>query len=321
MKGIYQKFLGIIEKWINWWNYQFEFFLLHLIVVRKIPKHIAFIMDGNRRFARENNLPTPMGHVEGFQSLQRLVRWLFLLQVPEVTFYAFSIENFKRTKAEVNLLLALARNAILHVKRHESEYRKYSVRLKVLGRIDMLPEDLQDHIREVERETRNNSGFRINIAIAYTSQDDITRGIKSVCHQVKDGSLNVDTVGQDDIERNLMTNDCSPLDVLVRTSGESRLSDFLLWEAGDAMLCFISNHWPNITLWDIIKVFRQYQSYCDALIQKKDVKVDHGDHGHHVIEEYPYVAQQDDALEKPEDIKKEFYLLDNFQRYVNIGKA
>ncbi|GAB0088504.1 hypothetical protein DMENIID0001_029480 [Sergentomyia squamirostris] len=316
MKVFYQKFLGIIERWINWFLYHFEIFLMHLIVVRKIPKHIAFIMDGNRRFARENNLPTPMGHVEGFQSLQRLVRWLFLLQVPEVTFYAFSIENFKRTKAEVNLLFALFRNAILHVKRHESEYRKYSVRLKVLGRVDMLPKDIQDDIHQVETETRNNTGFRINIAIAYTSRDDIMRGIKKVCHQVKDGSLNVDQVGQDDIERNLMTNDCSPLDVLVRTSGESRLSDFLLWETGDAMLCFVSNHWPRITLWDMIKVLRQYQCHCDALIERTGVKVDH------VIDENPYIAEHEDYLEKhEEDINKDIYLLDNFQRYVKIAKA
>ncbi|GAB0086155.1 hypothetical protein DMENIID0001_001530 [Sergentomyia squamirostris] len=222
-------------------------------------------MDGNRRFARENNLPIPMGHMEGYQSFRRLLRWFIALQVPEVTLYAFSIENFKRSKEEVNLLLTLFLNAFLDMNRIESEYRNNKVRYKVFGKIDLLPKDVQDHIHKLETETRNNSGLRINIALAYTSQDDIVRGIKSVCHQVKDGSLNVDTVGQDDIQRNLMTNDCNPVDVLVRTSGESRLSDFLLWEASDAMLCFVSNHWPKITAWDIIKVFRQYQSYCDTL--------------------------------------------------------
>ncbi|GAB0089741.1 hypothetical protein DMENIID0001_043420 [Sergentomyia squamirostris] len=273
MKVIYENFLDIIERCINWWNYYFEIFLLHMIVVHKIakPKHIAFIMDGNRRFARENNLPIPMGHMEGYQSFRRLIRWFIALQVPEVTFYAFSIENFKRSKAEVNLLLTLFQNVLLEMNRSESEFKNSNVRFKMLGRIDLLPKDVQDHIHQMETDSKNNSGLRVNIALAYTSQDDIVRGIKNVCHQVKDGSLNVDTVGQDDIQRNLMTNDCNPVDVLVRTSGESRLSDFLLWEAGDAMLCFVSKHWPKITLWDIVKVFREYQGYCDALIQKTSV--------------------------------------------------
>ncbi|XP_059612561.1 dehydrodolichyl diphosphate synthase complex subunit Dhdds-like isoform X2 [Phlebotomus argentipes] len=238
MKVILSDVLSRIEKWLNLLHYHFEIFLLHLMVVRKIPRHVAFIMDGNRRFAREMNLPLPMGHVEGFQMLQRMIRWLFLLRVPEVTVYAFSIENFKRTRSEVSILFSLVRCAISHARRHELEYIKHNVRVRVIGRVNLLPKDIRDAIDEVEIKTRHNDGFRINIAVAYTSRDDIVGGIRGVCEEVQSNLLSPESIDEEDVERSLLTNHCNPVDLLIRTSGETRLSDFLLWEVnfGDSRL-------------------------------------------------------------------------------------
>lgn len=207
-----------------------EIFLLHLIVVQKIPQHVAFIMDGNRRYAKDVGIPIAMGHVEGFQMMQRIIRWLYLLQVSEVTVYAFSIENFKRTQSEIAILFSLVRNAIHHIKRHDVDYKKYNTRIKVIGRLNMLPKDIREAIVDIESKTKDNNGFKINIAVAYTSRDDITGGIRSVCREVQNNLLESKSVSEKDIERNMLTKNCSSPEILIRTSGETRLSDFLLWE-------------------------------------------------------------------------------------------
>uniref|UniRef100_A0A1B0D0P4 Alkyl transferase n=1 Tax=Phlebotomus papatasi TaxID=29031 RepID=A0A1B0D0P4_PHLPP len=181
-------------------------------------------MDGNRRYAKDVGIPLAMGHVEGFQMMQRIIRWLYLLQVPEVTVYAFSIENFKRPQSEIAILFSLVRNAIHHIKRHEVDYKKYNTRVKVIGRLNMLPKDIKESIVDIETKTKDNDGFRINIAVAYTSRDDIAGGIRSVCSEVQNNLLKSENISVKDIERNMLTNNCSLPEILIRTSGETRLN-------------------------------------------------------------------------------------------------
>ncbi|XP_055681803.1 dehydrodolichyl diphosphate synthase complex subunit DHDDS-like [Lutzomyia longipalpis] len=317
IKVICEVILNKIRQWYTLLVYHMEFFLMQLVVVRKIPRHVAFIMDGNRRYAREMNLPIPMGHLEGLQMLQRLLRWLYLLRVPEVTVYAFSIENFKRPQSEVSLLQAIARNAIYHVKRHEIDYRRANIRFQLIGRIDMLPEDIRQVLISAEAQTKDCTGMRINIAAAYTSRDDIVGGIRKVCRKVVNSAMHPHDVNEEEIERNLRTNRCNKPDLLIRTSGETRLSDFLLWEVCDSMLYFLPKNWPCLTLWDIVKALLHFQRHSKGLPgDKSGVKVDS------VVKDEqhtrPYVEEVEDYLEAHQEIKNTMYILDNFQRYTKV---
>ncbi|GAA5869981.1 hypothetical protein JCM3774_004328 [Rhodotorula dairenensis] len=221
------------------------------------PRHVAFIMDGNRRSARVRNLPVRVGHEEGFEALKRVLSFLLKLDIPHVTVYAFSIENFNRDPHEVDALLDMARTRLVEICQHGALLQQHGVQIRVIGRRDLLPPDVQASCAEAEALTAGNTRGILNLCCPYTSQEEIATAIKRTVESASDSKL----ITEDDIARNLYTSASPPLDILIRTSGVSRLSDFLLWQASEStILHFITPNWPDIGVADILPPLLSYQA-------------------------------------------------------------
>jgi len=227
-----------------------------------IPRHIAFIMDGNRRYAGKRNKLVHEGHADGFEAMERMLDVCLRLGVQCVSVYAFSIENFKRSPTEVNALMELCKTKLEELCQHGELLDKYGVRLNVIGRKSLLPADVQEVVRKAESATRHNSTAVLNICMPYTSRDEMTTAVESITQQCVDGKLNVNDVSEHDIEDQISTTlgGSPPLDILVRTSGVKRLSDYMLWQACDnTQIHFISAYWPNFALRHMVPVILAYQ--------------------------------------------------------------
>ncbi|GAA5966719.1 hypothetical protein JCM8115_002787 [Rhodotorula mucilaginosa] len=221
------------------------------------PKHVAFIMDGNRRSARVRNLPVRVGHEEGFEALKRVLSFLLKLDIPHVTVYAFSIENFNRDPNEVNALLDMARTRLVEICQHGALLQQHGVQIRVIGRRDLLPPDVQASCAEAEALTAQNTRGILNLCCPYTSQEEMATAIKRTVDSASDPKL----ITEENISRNLYTSASPPLDILIRTSGVSRLSDFLLWQASEStILHFITPNWPDIGVADILPPLLSYQA-------------------------------------------------------------
>lgn len=236
--------------------------LLRTLVVSALrlgprPQHVAFIMDGNRRSARVRNLPVRVGHEEGFEALKRVLSFLLKLDIPHVTVYAFSIENFNRDPNEVNALLDMARTRLVEICQHGALLQQHGVQIRVIGRRDLLPPDVQASCAEAEALTAQNTRGILNLCCPYTSQQEMATAIKRTVDSASDPNL----ITEEEISRNLYTSASPPLDILIRTSGVSRLSDFLLWQASEStILHFITPNWPDIGVADILPPLLSYQA-------------------------------------------------------------
>ncbi|GAA5999964.1 undecaprenyl diphosphate synthase family protein [Rhodotorula paludigena] len=225
------------------------------------PKHVAFIMDGNRRSARVRNLPVRVGHEEGFDALKRVLSFLLKLEIPHVTVYAFSIENFNRDPKEVDALMGMARTRLVEICQHGALLQQYGVQIRVLGRRDLLPLDVQDSCAQAEDMTAQNTKGILNLCCPYTSQEEIATAIKRTAEACAGGKLAPSDITEEAITANLYTSASPPLDILIRTSGVSRLSDFLLWQASEStILHFIKPNWPDIAVADILPPLLSYQA-------------------------------------------------------------
>ncbi|KAL1922081.1 uncharacterized protein VTP21DRAFT_10723 [Calcarisporiella thermophila] len=225
-----------------------------------IPRHISFVMDGNRRFARKINVKTQMGHSMGFTKLKEVLEICMDLGVEVVTVYAFSIENFKRPREEVDFLMGLARTKLLELCEQNEVVHKHGIRIRVLGNRSYIPSDVLEVIDKVSKLTENNTGPTLNICFPYTSRDEITAAIQKVAGRVKDGELKESDISQQLLEEHLYTAGCPKLDVWVRTSGEIRLSDFLLWQAANnCQIHFVDCYWPEFSIWQLLPIILNYQ--------------------------------------------------------------
>jgi len=236
--------------------------LLTILAAGPIPQHVAFIMDGNRRYARQNGNDVVQGHVDGFSALRQLLEICLRLNIRCVTVYAFAINNFKRTPGEVEALMNLAESKLLELTQNGELLDQYGVRLNVLGKTELLPERVQKAVAEAEALTRHNDRAIFNLAMPYDSSDEITTAIQSA---VNDGlkSQGSGPITEKDIDNNLMTSQANspPLDILVRTSGVRRLSDFLTWQCSEnTQIQFSSKYWPEFGLWDFIPILFDYQA-------------------------------------------------------------
>lgn len=285
--------------WVS--DYQYTF--LQKVVFRAlqqtghIPHHIAFIMDGNRRFARSKQIDKIEGHSRGFAKLADVLRWCLDMGIREVTTFAFSIENFKRSNEEVEGLFNLAREKFNKLLAETSRMDEHGIRIRVIGNIELLPLDLQRLIATAMLRTESNDKLFLNIAFSYTSHDEITQAIESVLTAGSDAA-DVDTkrtesddddsmlLPQDITERLLeaclYTRHSSSPDLVFRTSGETRLSDFLMWQVGcsritlrlnvihhsrflfllqirTSVLYFTEVLWPQITIWNFMASIVAYQ--------------------------------------------------------------
>lgn len=225
----------------------------------QIPKHVAFIMDGNRRYADKANINKADGHKQGFNTLAKVLSWCRELGVNHVTLYAFSIENFKRTPEEVDSIMNLAREKCDSILDELDKVNEAGIRVRIAGDLSLLPKDLQAKITKIETMTCNNDKAYLNICLAYTSRHELVSAIQKLSKQVHhDGTLNPEDIDQQVFEENLHLPRPFP-DLIIRTSGEVRLSDFMLWQSQRSTLMFVDALWPEITIWDFMKAIFHFQ--------------------------------------------------------------
>ena len=206
------------------------------------PRHVAIIMDGNGRWAKARGLPRVAGHRRGADAVKRVVRGAGELGIPCLTLFAFSTENWTRPADEVSDLMGLLR----HYLRHElEELRKNGAKLRVVGNRDGLAADIVRDIADAEAATRANTRIDVNICINYGARDEILRATRRLAAQVAAGELSADRIDEARFERELLTAGIPDPDLLIRTSGELRISNFLLWQAAYAELVFVDTLWPD----------------------------------------------------------------------------
>ena len=208
----------------------------------RVPAHIAIIMDGNGRWAKARGLPRAAGHERGVEALRRTVEAAGEIGVRYLTVYSFSTENWRRPAAEVNALFGLLRTFI---KKDLGRLKKEGVKINVIGRRDGLPDDIANLVEKAERETASNSDFVLNIAFNYGGREEIARAARAVSADVASGAVQPEDVTEDVLASYLDTADMPDPDLLVRTSGEYRLSNFLLWQAAYSELVFFDVLWPD----------------------------------------------------------------------------
>ena len=223
-------------------------------------EHIAIILDGNRRWASENELNPWLGHKKGAETVEQLLDWCEKLNVKFVTLYAFSTENFRRSPGEVEDIMNIAEEEFRKLLTDERIYRN-KVHVKVIGRTNLLPESLQQLIGEVEKATANYDNQFLNFAFAYGGRAEIVDAAKMIAEKVKDGELAVDDISESTIEKYLYTSHMPKQDpdLIIRTSGEERLSGFLLWQSAYSELAFLDVYWPDFRLIDLLRVIRTFQ--------------------------------------------------------------
>ncbi len=206
------------------------------------PQHVAIIMDGNGRWAKARGLPRVAGHRRGADAVRRVVRGAGELGIPVLTLFAFSTENWARPADEVADLMGLLR----HYLRNElEELRKNGARLRVIGNRDGLAADIVRDIADAEKSTSSNARIDVNICINYGARDEILRATRRMAEKVASGEITVDGIDQNSFERELLTAGLPDPDLLIRTSGEQRISNFLLWQCAYSELVFVDTLWPD----------------------------------------------------------------------------
>lgn len=221
-----------------------------------MPKHIAIIMDGNRRWAREKGLDAKLGHKEGAKTLEKIVRYANKIGLEYITVYAFSTENWKRTKEEVGALMLLLQNYLDdYSKRADTE----NIKVNVLGDITALPEGMQKSIRKCMERTKDNTGVVFNIAINYGGRDEILKAVKKISLDVKNKLLDIEDIKEETISNYLYTAGQPDPDLLIRTSNELRTSNFLPWQITYSEFIFIEKNWPDFKEEDLDEAIETYQ--------------------------------------------------------------
>ena len=221
-----------------------------------MPKHIAIIMDGNRRWAKKQGKPASYGHKEGAKTLEKIVRYANKIGLKHITVYAFSTENWKRAEDEVKALMLLLQNYLDdYSKRADTE----NIRVKILGDITALSDGMQKSIKKCMERTKDNTGVTFNIALNYGGRDEIIRAIKKIAEDVKENKLDINNITEEVVSNNLYTNGQPDPDLLIRTSGELRLSNFLPWQLVYSEFLFIDKNWPDFSEEDLDEAIIEYQ--------------------------------------------------------------
>ncbi|MGH9470640.1 MAG: isoprenyl transferase [Terriglobia bacterium] len=228
--------------------------LLAEIDLRRLPQHIAIIMDGNGRWAQQRRLPRIYGHRAGMRAVRQGVEACRRLGISYLTLYAFSIENWKRPPAEVKLLMALLRE---YLKKEMATMQRENVRLGVIGRVQELPREVRKDLREALEATKPNTGLHLTLALNYGARAELADAFCTLAKRMsKNGRMEIDEAA---ISRSLYTRALPDPDLLIRTSGEMRLSNFLLWQAAYAELWVTETLWPDFTRRDLYKAVLDYQ--------------------------------------------------------------
>ena len=221
-----------------------------------LPEHIAIIMDGNRRWARAQGKPVALGHKEGAKVLENIVRYANKIGIKYITAYAFSTENWKRTQDEVSALMALFQSYLDdYTKRADTE----NIKVRIIGSKNGLSERMKKSIDKSMEKTKNNTGIVFNIALNYGGREELLHAMKNIATHVKEGNLDPKDITEKDISDNLYTAGQPDPDLLIRTSGELRLSNFLPWQLTYSEFIFVEKNWPDFTEKDLDSAIEAYQ--------------------------------------------------------------
>ncbi|XP_072384041.1 dehydrodolichyl diphosphate synthase complex subunit DHDDS-like [Diabrotica undecimpunctata] len=238
----------------------FQKFCIKVLKYGPVPQHIAIIMDGNRRFAKKTNVQKAEGHSKGFEKLAECLNWCRELGIREVTVYAFSIENFKRSQDEVDHLMQLAKEKFQKLFEEKDRLMQEGICIRVIGDLSLLSDDLRKLVAEATLLTKDNNRSILNVAFSYVSREEITHSIKTIVKGVEEGYIENNDISEELISSCLYTYLSSSPDILIRTSGEVRLSDFLLWQISQRTeICFTDVLWPEFSIWNLLGIIFKYQ--------------------------------------------------------------
>ena len=225
-----------------------------------MPNHIALILDGNRRWAKRNLSITKSGHFRGADAVENLLDWCEEFDIRIVTLYALSAENLNRQDDELDCLFDLIKHRLEKLSRDPRIHRN-KMRVKAIGKIELLPYSIKDVLKRLDDATMNYGKHFLNIAIAYGGQDELVDAVKKIGGKISEGSLKVNDINKKEIESNLYTSHLpqSSPDMILRTSGEKRLSGFLLWQSAYSELVFMDVFWPEFRKIDLMRAIRTFQ--------------------------------------------------------------
>ena len=225
--------------------------------LEKIPTHVAIIMDGNGRWAKKRNMPRVKGHYEGMQTVKKITKYASKLGIKYLTLYAFSTENWARPKEEVSYLMDLPEKMFTSFM---PELMENNVKVEVIGVVEKLPENTRKAVEDAIEQTKNNTGLKLIFALNYGSKDEIVTAVKRIAQGVANNEYKVEEIDEQLISDNLFTKDTPDPDLLIRTSGEQRISNFLLWQIAYSEFIFTKVAWPDFVEEEFYKALLEYQS-------------------------------------------------------------
>ena len=221
-----------------------------------LPAHIAIIMDGNRRWAKAQGKPASFGHKEGAKTLENIVRYANKIGIKYITVYAFSTENWKRTTEEVNALMTLFQSYLdYYSKKADSE----NIKVKIVGSREGLSEKMKESIENCMERTKSNTGITFSIALNYGGREELVNAIKEIAEEVRENKLEIENITEETVNSKLYTNYAPDPDLLIRTSGEIRLSNFLPWQLVYSEFVFVDKNWPDFKEKDLDLAIEEYQ--------------------------------------------------------------
>ena len=225
--------------------------------LKKIPTHVAIIMDGNGRWAKKRNMPRVKGHYEGMQTVKKITKYASKLGIKYLTLYAFSTENWARPKEEVSYLMDLPEKMFTSFM---PELMENNVKVEVIGVVEKLPENTRKAVEDAIEQTKNNTGLKLIFALNYGSKDEIVTAVKRIAQGATNNEYKVEEIDEQLISDNLFTKDTPDPDLLIRTSGEQRISNFLLWQIAYSEFIFTKVAWPDFVEEEFYKALLEYQS-------------------------------------------------------------
>ncbi|MDI6048626.1 MAG: isoprenyl transferase [Flavobacterium sp.] len=230
--------------------------LLETINKNNLPKHLAIIMDGNGRWAKQQGLLRALGHESGTKSVKVIIEASAKLGIEFLTLYAFSTENWNRPKLEVETLMKVLINSL---KKELVTLQKNNIKLNAIGNLEKLPKSAQKELLDVIDKTKDNTQMTLTLALSYGSREELVSAVRNICNKVKNNIISIDTIDDSIINEHLYTQNLPDVDLLIRTSGEHRISNFLLWQIAYAELYFTDILWPDFKEQDLYEAIISYQ--------------------------------------------------------------
>jgi len=224
----------------------------------KVPKHIAIILDGNRRFAKQLMLKPWKGHEYGAKKVEKLFDWCKEFNIKELTVYCLSLENFNRPKEEFNYLMNLFRNEYNNLLKEESKIHQNKIKINFIGRINLLPKDIQETIKELTEKTKDYDNYTINFAMAYGGKQEVIDATIKIAEAIKNNDLDLDKINEETFTNNLLLK--SSPELIIRTGGEKRTSNFLIWQGAYSEWIFLEKMWPEFEKEDFISCLEEYDA-------------------------------------------------------------